>query len=308
MDIVLPLAGIEVNLLYLIFFGLITGFTAGLFGIGGGFILVPFLHIVFDIPYDVAAGTSLGMILGTSISGSIKHSSLGPVNYKLGFLILTGSVLGVEGATRILALVKDADPISLNQNPVPAVNVLVPVLYIAVFSLIGLLFFIEGRKTLKNPGTESLFNHRISARITAIPLRPRISFHGLHFNRVSFWIIWGTGICVGFLSGMLGIGGGLVFIPFLIYVLTVPTKSATATNLFGIIFTSAYGVFKHSLIGNVDLTLLLLLVIGSSIGAQLGAVVSSKLPGTKIRYYFSYLVLGSVLAILYKLLHSFDLM
>lgn len=308
MDIVLPLAGIEINLFYVVFFGLITGFTAGLFGIGGGFILVPFLNIFFDIPYDVAAGTSLGMILGTSISGSIKHSSLAPVNYKLGFLILTGTVVGVECATRILALFKDAVPITLNQSPVPAVNVYVPVLYVLVFSMIGLLFFLEGRKALKNPGMESLFNDNFSSRIAAVRFRPMISFHGRHFSRVSFWVIWVVGIFVGFLSGMMGIGGGLIFIPFLIYVLTVPTKSAAATNLFGIIFTSAYGVFKHSLIGNVDLILLVLLVIGSSIGAQIGAVASSKLPGTKIRYFFSYLVFASVLAIIYKLLHSFNVL
>ena len=293
-----------INSIGLIGTGLVIGILSGLFGVGGGFLLAPLLNIVFSVPYNIAIGSSLLQMVGTSAAGSLKHRSYGNIDYKLAGFVVMGSVVGVELGARALMRLKNLGTITINNSIISMMDFWINIIYIILLSLVGTAMFLESRKAKKRAPQRGLVESLISQKIQNIKIPPIISLPTSKIENISIWNLIFIGFGVGILSGLLGVGGGFIISPILIYIIGVPTSVAIGTGLFQIIFTSAYGAITHLLKGNIDFKLVAYILTGSIIGSQLGAILNKKLRGAYIRYYFSLLIFFAAGIILIKFLFS----
>jgi uncharacterized membrane protein YfcA len=298
----LPIADVTVNPLWVILLGAAVGFLSGLFGVGGGFLVTPMLNIAFGVPYDVAAGSSLAQILGTSVSATAKHHGLGNVDVRLGVCTLAGGWIGVECGARVVELLKRAEPIVAAGRELPPLDLFVPIVFLLLLSTVGTVTFRESRGARKREPRGGIVETRIASWIQSIRIPPTISLTKSGIQSISLCIFLGVGFATGFLSGLLGIGSGFVLMPTLIYVIRVPTTVAIGTGLFQMIFLAFLGTLTHTLKGNVDLVLVVLLLLGSIFGAQFGASFTGRVRPAKIRYWFSLIIYGAAAAVLVKLL------
>jgi uncharacterized membrane protein YfcA len=286
----------------LIILGTFIGFLSGLFGVGGGFLLVPMLNVIFGIPYNIAVGSSLAMILGTSISATIRHSRLDNVDYKLSLYMIGGRVVGVEIGARILQIFKGMGPIVVHDCQMAALDFYLPLAYIALLGSVGTIIFSESRAARKNnPGVGSVDNSFIRT-IHNISFPPIVSLPKSGINKLSLWVVLALAVAVGLLAGFMGVGGGFILMPGLVYIIGIPTTIAIGTDLFQIMFSAGFGAFTHAIKGNVDGFLVITLLMGSIVGAQFGALATKKFPAAQIRYYFSIILYAADLVIAIKLL------
>ena len=290
------------NLIGLVGLGLIVGALSGLFGVGGGFLLTPMLNVIFNIPYNIAVGSSLCQMIGTATAASLKHSSYGHIDYRLAGLILMGSVGGAELGARILMQLKRLGNITIHHHTVSKMYLWVSVIYVILLLFVGISMFLESRRAKKRPPQGGVVETRFSQRIQRVRIPPKVSLPTSRISSISIWSIIGLGFGVGILSGLLGVGGGFIMSPSMIYLIGIPTSVAIATDLFQIIFTSGYGTLTHFLKGNVNFTLVACILSGSLIGSQLGAALNKRLRGAYIRYYFSWVIFLAIGIILIKFL------
>ena len=283
-------------------FGAAVGFLSGLFGVGGGFLLTPMLNIAFGVPYNVAAGSSLAQILGTSVSATAKHHGLGNVDIKLGACMLAGGWVGVEGGARVVELLKRAEPIVAAGRELPPLDLFVSIAFLLLLSTVGTVTFRESRGARKREPRGGIVETPIASRIQSIRIPPTMSLTKSGIESISLWILVGIGLVTGFVSGLMGVGGGFILMPTLIYVLGVRTRVAIGTDLFQVTFLATYGTLTHTLKGNVDLALVVLLLVGGIFGAQFGASLTGKVRPAKIRYWFSFIIYTAAVAVLVKLL------
>ncbi len=288
----------------LICLGFIVGVLSGLFGVGGGFFLVPLLNVVFNIPYNIAVGSSLCQMIGTSAAATLKHRSYGHIDYKLAGFILAGSVVGVEAGARVLMWLKGLGTAVIHGYSISKMYLWINVIYIALLSFVGISMFLESRKAKKRAPRGGVVETRFSQKIQDICIPPSISLPTSKIDSISIWSLIGLGFGVGMLSGLLGVGGGFVMTPSLIYLVGVPTSVAIGTDLFQIIFTSGYGALTHFFKGNVDFTLVAGILAGSLIGSQFGAMLNKRLRGAYVRYYFSWVVFIAIGIIILKFLYN----
>ncbi len=284
----------------LIGLGFIIGILSGLFGVGGGFLLVPMLNVAFNIPYNIAVGSSLAQMVGTSAAASLKHRGYGHIDYKLAGFTLLGSIAGVELGARVLMWLKGLGTVAIHSHSISEMYLWVNVIYITLLFLVGISMFIESKKAKKRAPRGGVVETKFSQKIQSTRIPPNISLPISKINSISIWSLIGLGFGVGMLSGLLGIGGGFVMSPSLIYLIGIPTSIAIGTDLFQIMFTSGYGALTHFLKGNVDFVLVAYILSGSLIGSQLGAVLNKKLRGAHIRYYFSLVIFIAIGIILVK--------
>ena len=282
--------------------GFIIGILSGLFGVGGGFLLVPLLNIVFSVPYNIAIGSSLLQMVGTSTASSLKHRSYGNIDYKLAGFIVMGSVVGVELGARVLMYLKNLGTITINASTISIMDFWINIIYIILLSLVGASMFLESKKAKKRAPRGGVVDSVFSQKIQSIKIPPIISFPTSKIENISLWNLIFLGFGVGTLSGLLGVGGGFIMGPALIYLIGVPTSVAIGTDLFQIIFVSGYGAITHLLKGNIDFRLVGCILTGSLVGSQLGAILNKKLRGAHIRYYFSLLIFFTAGIILIKFL------
>ncbi|MBA7500591.1 hypothetical protein ES704_03351 [subsurface metagenome] len=282
--------------------GFIIGILSGLFGVGGGFLLVPLLNIVFSVPYNIAIGSSLLQMVGTSTASSLKHRSYGNIDYKLAGFIVMGSVVGVELGARVLMYLKNLGTITINASTISIMDFWINIIYIILLSLVGASMFLESKKAKKRAPRGGVVDSVFSQKIQSIKIPPIISFPTSKIENISLWNLIFLGFGVGVLSGLLGVGGGFIMSPALIYLIGVPTSVAIGTDLFQIIFVSGYGAITHLLKGNIDFRLVGCILTGSLVGSQLGAILNKKLRGAHIRYYFSLLIFFTAGIILIKFL------
>ena len=291
-----------INCIGFIVTGFIIGVLSGLFGVGGGFLLVPLLNIVFNVPYNIAIGSSLLQMVGTSAASSLKHRGYGNIDYKLAAFIVMGSVVGVELGARVLMQLKSLGTITINESTVGTMDFWISIIYIILLSLVGTSMFLESKNAKKRAPQGGVVKSIFSQKIRNIKIPPIVSLPTSKIENISLWNLIFIGFGVGILSGLLGVGGGFIMGPTLIYILGVPTSVAIGTDLFQIIFTSAYGATTHLLKGNIDFKLVACILTGSIIGSQLGAVLHNNTRGANVRYYFSLLILFTVGIILIKFL------
>jgi uncharacterized membrane protein YfcA len=278
----------------------------GFFGVGGGFLMVPMLNAVFGIPYNVAVGSDLGQMTGMATAATVRHIRFGNIDFKLGMLMIAGTAAGVEAGARILEVLKHAGKILILGHEVETMTLVMSLVYAALLIFLGQAMVRESMRTIKRTSGRVELSTEAPASPVALKLRtfkmwPVVSLPASGIEAISLWVILGIGFLTGFLSGMLGVGGGFIRMPALVYILGCPTVVAVGTDLFEIMFSSGYGVMTHAFKGNVHLVLVLALLIGTTVGAQLGASYTRKAGGPWVRFCFGCLAFTGVLMVLIKL-------
>jgi len=266
--------------------------------------MTPMLNAVFGIPYNIAVGSGLAQMVGTSAAASLKHRSYGHIDYKLALFILVGSLGGAELGARILVKLRGLGSVTLHNHLIGKMYLSMTFIYIALLLVVGVSMFSESRKARKRSPQGGIVATRISRKIQEMIAPPLISLPTSRIDSISVWIMIVVGFFVGILSGLLGVGGGFVITPAFIYLFGVPTTVAVGTGLFQIIFTSGYGSLTHFLKGNVDFTLVACILAGSLIGSQFGAMLNKRLRGAHVRYYFSWVVFMAIGVIVLKFLYN----
>ena len=284
--------------------GFVIGILSGLFGVGGGFLLVPLLNVVFNVPYNIAIGSSLLQMVGTSTASTLKHRGYSHIDYKLAGFILMGSIIGVELGARVLMRLKNLGTININASTISIMDFWINIIYIILLSLVGISMFLESKKAKKRAPRGGVVDTIFSQKIQNAKIPPLISLPISNIEYISICYLIVLGFVAGIFSGLLGIGGAFIINPALIYLIGIPTSVAIGTSLFQTIFVSGYGALTHFFRGNVDFTLVACVLVGSLIGSQLGSKIHNRLRGAYIRYYFSLVIFIAIGIVLFKFLFS----
>jgi hypothetical protein len=283
MEIYLPIAGMSINFFLVLGIGGMVGFLSGLFGVGGGFLLTP-LMMMIGIPPAVAAASDSCQIVAAASSGAFAHWRLGNVDFKMGLIILAG---GIAGGTVGVQLVKIL-------RAMGNFEFVMKVVYVLMLGLVGGAMFIESLRTIRrsrNPETCVLApsEPKMAKLFAKMPLKMNFARSGLSTSAIFPFTI---GTIVGVMAAILGVGGGFIMVPAMIYIIGMPTIAAIGTDLFQIVLTSANVTLQQAFVNKtVDLLLALILLGGSTIGAQFGATFGKKLKGEQIRILLAVIVL-----------------
>jgi uncharacterized protein len=280
MPVFLPVAGVSVSLFLLVGVGALVGFLSGLFGVGGGFLMTPILMMV-GIPPTVAAASDSCQIVAASSSGVGAHLRLGNVDVKLGSILLLGGLTGGFVGVRIIKILR----------AVGKADLLITITYIVMLSVIGGYMFVESLQSLRRGQVAP----ESSAPIHERGFLRKLPFQ-MHFPRsgVSHSVFVPFILCalVGILAAVMGVGGGFIMVPMLVYLLRMPMRIAVGTDLFQIVFTCVGITYMQATANHtVDLVLALLLAVGSTLGAQMGARLTRILRGDQLRIILASIVL-----------------
>lgn len=295
-------AGMEAPIFLLILVGFTVGIVGGFIGVGGGYMVTPAL-IVFGFPGYMASGIDMTHIAGKGVVSTVRHRQLGNIDWTLALSMVAGTMLGVELGVRVLVYFKKLG-IS---------GVVLLITSVAVMFTLFLYTQIETRRAhrkleeLEREGRDlgrELQTSSLPRFFQAIPLAPIVRCRTARVV-VSMWVIVLVGAVTGFLAGFLGVGGGFIRVPALVYLVGSSTHIAVGTDLVEIVFSGGYGALRHSMEGHVDLMAVLFMICGAMIGAQFGSIATSFVRGPAIRYILSYSLilatLGAVLRLLYVL-------
>jgi uncharacterized membrane protein YfcA len=292
-----PISGVTINPLFLAGIGFLVGILGGFFGVGGGFIAGPLL-LWTGVPANIVVGTDLAHMTGKSIVASKRHRALGHVDLRLGAVMVVGTIVGVEIGAQLIELLKEQGNVDL----------VVGVSYVIILLIISFFTAWESIRAMRMIRTEQLDVKDVLAfsgitkRMHGLKLWPMVSFPGSGIGSVSLWVVLGVGMLTGVLAGFLGVGGGFIRMPMLVYFVGVPTHVAVGTDLFEIVFSSGYGTLSHALKGNVDIIIALVMNTGAAVGAQIGAVSTRYFAGPRIRLLFSTLPFIGAILVLIRLL------
>ena len=281
MSIYLPIAEMNVNILLIIFIGMLVGGLSGLFGVGGGFLMTPLL-IFLGIPPAVAVGTEAPHVLASSISGAIAHWRRRNVDIKMGFILLLGGIAGSTVGVNILKIL-----IGFGQ-----VDLIIQLLFIFFLGLVGFsMLFESARTTIKKYRTTSTIRTKLHQHswLHGLPFKMRFHRSKLYISTIPPLLI---GFVVGILSAMMGVGGGFIMIPAMVYILGMSTNVVVGTSLFQIIFVTANSTFFQSYLNQtVDIVLATLMIVGGVIGAQIGARLGTRIRAEYLRGALAFIVL-----------------
>ncbi len=297
MEVYLPIAGMSINFFWLALLGGIVGFLSGLFGVGGGFIMTP-LMMMAGIPPAVAAASDSNQIVAGAASGAYAHWRLRNVDVKMGLVLLCGGVVGGTIGVQLVKVLRQLGNIEF----------VMKLLYVFMLSSIGGLMFMESLRTLRGSRsnqTATLPEKKKKLSIwTRMPLQVNFTQSNIRTSAIFPFVI---AMLVGILAALLGVGGGFIMVPAMIYVIGMPTIVAVGTDLFQIVITTANVTFQQAITNhNVDLLLAMVLLIGSTIGAQFGARVGKLLRGEQIRILLAMIVLLFAVKFIFDLLLSPD--
>ncbi|EJN05356.1 putative permease [Phyllobacterium sp. YR531] len=282
LGIYLPIAEISVNIFVLFGMGAAVGFLSGMFGVGGGFLITPLL-IFYNIPPAVAVATGANQVIASSFSGALTHFKRGTLDVKLGSLLVIGGIFGAAIGIYVFVLLRELGQLDL----------IVSLLYVVFLSTIGGLMLYESVKamrrtkagqlaTLKKPGQHN-WVHRL-------PFKMRFRASKIYVSIIPILVL---GAAIGFLSSIMGVGGGFIMVPAMIYLLKMPTNVVIGTSLYQIVFVTAFTtVMQATTNQSVDIVLAFLLMSGGVIGAQYGARIGQKLRGEQLRALLALLVLA----------------
>ncbi len=311
LTIYLPVADKSMNVVPLVGIGFAVGILSGMTGVGGGFLMTPLLMTI-GIPSAVAVGTDSAQIAGTASSGALGHSRLGNVDVKLGLVILVGALIGGTVGVRVVYLLREMGNFDF----------CVRIVYIIMLGSVGSFMLREAVRTWVRSTRPQIIRSAVgegsdeggaklvareqpdagrSGGVTARwPLQ--MDFHTSKI-RASLLFPFGLGLSIGLLTALMGVGGGFIMVPAMIYILGVPTHVAVGTSLFQMVFTSSNVAFQQAITNhNVDILLGVLLLVGAAIGAQVGARMSGRLEGHQLRTILSVIVLLVMIKLLFDLL------
>ena len=272
--------GLEVSPVALLLIGLAIGVIAGFIGVGGGFLMTPTL-IVLGFPANVAVGTGLACIAGNSVVATMRHRQLGNVDVKLGTTMVIGTLGGVEVGVRLVNWLKDK---GLADEGVLAASLLMTA-FIAIYTTWEARrakremdeLALSGEAPRRELLTSGAWLRRWMLRLPPVIYLPHSRAH------VSLWTLVGLGFVAGVMSGFIGVGGGFVMGPALIYLVGIPSHITVGTDLLQIIFTASYGTVRHSMSGNVLIFASFLMLLGASVGTQVGALATRYVSGPAVR-------------------------
>ena len=281
MQVYLPIAEVSVDAFLLLGLGGLVGILSGMFGVGGGFLMTPLLFFI-GIPPAVAVATEANQIVASSFSGALAHLRKKTVDLKMGTVLLIGGLLGALLGVFVFNYLK-----SLGQ-----VDLLVKLCYVVFLGIIGSLMFVESINALRRAGKSPALKRRRKERTLAqtLPFKMRFRTSGLYISVIPPFLV---GVLVGILSAIMGVGGGFIMVPAMIYLLGMPTKVVVGTSLFQIIFVTAFTTLLHATTNyTVDIVLAVLLLVGGVIGAQIGTQLGSRLKAEQLRVLLSFIVLA----------------
>ncbi len=279
MQIYLPIAEVSVNVFLLLGLGGIVGVLSGMFGVGGGFLLTPLLFFI-GIPPAVAVATGANQIVASSISGVLAHLKRKSVDLRMGGVLLGGGLIGAAAGVALFNYLRELGQVDL----------LVSLCYVVFLGIIGGLMAIEGWRALRKSGRGIPPKRKKHYAVHGWPLKMRFRTSGLYISAIPPVIV---GFSVGVLSAVMGVGGGFIMVPAMIYLLGMPTKVVIGTSLFQIIFVAAFTTLLHAITNQtVDVLLALLLIIGGVIGAQFGTRIGVLLKAEQLRLFLALLVLA----------------
>jgi len=281
MQIYLPIAELPVSILMILGLGLAVGFLSGMFGVGGGFLMTPLL-IFFGIPPVVAVGTQSTQIVAASVSGALAHWQRRNIDFKMGGVLLAGGAAGAVSGVYIFKAL----------NRLGQVDLLISLSYVTFLGIIGSLMMIESVRALRAARNGTVIHARRGGHhswIHGLPFKMRFRRSKLYISVIPPVL---TGFLVGMLSAVMGVGGGFIMIPAMIYLLRMPTSVVIGTSTFQIIFVAALTAILHAVENHaVDALLALLLVVGGVVGAQYGVRAGEKLKGEQLRAMLAILLL-----------------
>ncbi len=280
MSIFLPIAGISINIFAVSGAGALVGFLSGLLGVGGGFLLMPILMLL-GVPPTVAAASDTAAIVATSSSGMAAHFRMGNVDHRMGALLLLGGLSGAWIGVRLIKSLREAGTADL----------FITLTYIVVLAGVGLYMFIEGLHSLRR----GLMASPEPSRVKPIGVFGKLPFQidfpqsGVQASVLAPYILCGI---KGLLAAIMGVGGGFIMVPMMVYILRMPMRVVVGTDLFQILFTCTGMTIMHAVTNNtVDIVLALLVAAGSTIGAQIGARVNRYLNGDHLKIILASIVL-----------------
>ncbi|MCB2015050.1 MAG: sulfite exporter TauE/SafE family protein [Sphingobium sp.] len=281
MDLYLPIANLPVNIVVIIGLGGVVGLLSGMFGVGGGFLTTPLL-IFYGIPPTVAAASAATQVTGASVSGVISHLSRDTVDIRMGAVMVAGGVVGAIIGAGLFSLLQ----------AIGQIDTVIGILYVLMLGGIGGLMAWESVQSLvamKTGARPAARKRRHHPLVAALPLRWRFYKSGLYISPLAPLLL---GMVTGILTMLLGVGGGFIMVPAMLYLLGMGTQVVVGTSLFQILFVTMATTFVHSLTTKaVDLVLAMLLLIGSVTGAQIGTRISRKVQPEYLRIVLSFIVL-----------------
>ena len=291
MDVYLPIANLSVNGLFIVLLGVGTGILSGLFGVGGGFLTTPLL-IFYGIPPTVAAASAATQVTGASVSGVIAHGRRKGVDYRMGTVMVGGGVIGALFGAALFRLLQ-----ALGQ-----IDVVINILYVIMLGSIGTLMMREAFEAIsasKGQKDASPRKRRHHPLVAGLPFRTRFYASGLYISPIAPLVL---GVIVGVLTMLMGVGGGFILVPAMLYILGMSGNVVVGTSLFQILFVTMVTTMTHALTTKaVDIILAGLLLLGSVMGAQFGTQIAMKARPEILRFVLAAIVILVALRMLYGL-------
>ncbi|AFS47269.1 Sulfite exporter TauE/SafE [alpha proteobacterium HIMB5] len=288
MEVYLPIAEVNINAIEILLLSAIVGVLSGLFGVGGGFLMTPFL-IFLGVPPAYAVANEANNILATSVSGSTTHYLKNTLDYKMGLMIVAGGAIGTLLGIYTFSYFQDMGKI----------DVVIALAYMYILAIIGSLMLVESLGEIDKQRRNVLVKKKLHVHywIHGLPFRLRFPKSKLYESAFTPIII---GLFVGFIAAIMGIGGAFILVPAMIYIIGMPTKLVPGTSLFVTIFVSVIVTFLHAFnYGSIDLILVLMLVTGSIIGVQVGQKLGEKINSSGLRALLAILLLLVGIAMAY---------
>ena len=289
MEVFLPIAQVFVNPIEILLLSAIVGILSGLFGVGGGFLMTPFL-IFLGVPPAYAVANEANNILATSVSGSTTHYLKNTLDYKMGLLIVVGGSIGTALGIYTFSYFKG----------IGKIDTVISLAYMYILAIIGSLMLVESLREIDRAKRNIVVKKKLHVHywIHGLPLRMRFPKSKLYESIFTPIII---GLLVGFIAAIMGIGGAFILVPAMIYIIKMPTKLVPGTSVFVTIFVSVIVTFLHSFnYGSIDLLLVAMLVVGSIIGVQIGQKLGEKINSSGLRALLAILLLVVGIAIAYE--------
>lgn len=279
MQIYLPIAEVSVDAFVLLGLGGIVGMMSGLFGVGGGFLITPLLFFV-GVPPTVAVATGANQVVASSVSGVLAHLRRKTVDLRMGTVLLVGGLAGSSAGILVFNALSELG----------LIDFVVQISYVAFLGIVGLLMLQESLRSLRRAKLQIPIKRTQHSWVHGLPFKVKFRTSGLY---ISVLPPLGVGFFVGVLAAIMGVGGGFIMVPAMIYLLNMPTKVVIGTSLFQIIFVTAFTTFMHALTNqSVDILLALLLILGGVVGAQIGAQMALRLKAEQLRILLALLVLS----------------
>ena len=282
------------------FLGLIVGVLTGLFGAGGGFIITPALNIFLGLPMNFAVGTSACQVLGAAGFTFFHNFDKKMRGVKLALIIGIGIPLGVFLGTGTVARFKGLPPVNIFGKELRAVDFILLAIFAILLFFVGSWMLIDSFWLRRHHKEEDELTHK--GLLTTLPVPPYVHCETIPAEKVSGVLLVAVGLIMGFLSGLLGIGGGVIMMPILFYIIGQQAKFAVRTSVMLILMSGLFATISHAIAHNIDYYMVVFLIPGAFVGSRIGSAIHHRISSKSLRKYFAFVVLGAMLMVVGKLI------